>query len=107
MRLDPSAVRYHSSQPWPFPQSLMVGFIAQAPPAPDASGPGAAAAPPRRGLSLLERQGAVAACGVGLLPSEAERYLLPRLQPVQVGGWGWMLPWGGLGDQRHWQVEPT
>ena len=23
-------VRYHSSQPWPFPSSLMVGFIAQA-----------------------------------------------------------------------------
>jgi NAD+ diphosphatase len=25
-----SQVDYHSSQPWPFPQSLMVGFIAQA-----------------------------------------------------------------------------
>ena len=23
-------VRYHSSQPWPFPQSLMLGFVARA-----------------------------------------------------------------------------
>ena len=25
-----AAVRYHSSQPWPFPSALMLGFIAQA-----------------------------------------------------------------------------
>jgi NAD+ diphosphatase len=26
------AVRYHSSQPWPFPSSLMLGFVAEADP---------------------------------------------------------------------------
>jgi NAD+ diphosphatase len=25
-----AAVRYHSSQPWPFPSSLMLGFVAEA-----------------------------------------------------------------------------
>jgi NADH pyrophosphatase NudC (nudix superfamily) len=28
--VDLASVRYHSSQPWPFPGSLMVGFTAQA-----------------------------------------------------------------------------
>jgi NAD+ diphosphatase len=27
-----SGLRYHSSQPWPFPSSLMIGFIASAEP---------------------------------------------------------------------------
>ncbi len=30
LRLDVAAVRYHSSQPWPFPSSLMLGFSARA-----------------------------------------------------------------------------
>lgn len=68
----------------PFPQSLMIGFTAEVSPAADATGPGASAAPPRRGLNLLAGPGAVAACDVGLLPSEAERYLLPRLPAIQV-----------------------
>ena len=32
--VDPSSVRYHSSQPWPFPRSLMIAFTAQAMPLP-------------------------------------------------------------------------
>lgn len=85
MPVDPSSVVYHSSQPWPFPQSLMVGFIAEAAPTPAGdTGPGTSTAPPRRGLNLLAGPGAVAACDVGLLPSEAEHYLLPQLSPVQV-----------------------
>lgn len=36
-------MRYHSSQPWPFPQSLMLGFTAAA----------AAAAPQLAGLDAL------------------------------------------------------
>lgn len=28
--VDIASVRYHSSQPWPFPQSLMIGFTAAA-----------------------------------------------------------------------------
>lgn len=84
VQVDPRSARYHSSQPWPFPQSLMIGFTAEAAPAADATGPGAADAPPRRGLNLLAGPGAVAACDVGLLPSEADRYLLPRLPTIQV-----------------------
>ena len=30
----PGSVQYHSSQPWPFPQSLMIGFRAEAAAAP-------------------------------------------------------------------------
>lgn len=29
VHLDPSSIKYHSSQPWPFPQSLMIGFNAK------------------------------------------------------------------------------
>lgn len=32
VEVDPGAVAYHSSQPWPFPQSLMLGFTAAAAP---------------------------------------------------------------------------
>jgi hypothetical protein len=40
--VDLATVRYHSSQPWPFPQSLMLGFTAGATPAPPApAGPDA------------------------------------------------------------------
>ena len=28
--VDPDSIRYEASQPWPFPQSLMIGFQAQA-----------------------------------------------------------------------------
>ena len=28
--VDPESIRYEASQPWPFPQSLMIGFQAQA-----------------------------------------------------------------------------
>lgn len=30
VRIDPASVRYLASQPWPFPQSTMVGFLARA-----------------------------------------------------------------------------
>jgi NADH pyrophosphatase NudC (nudix superfamily) len=93
--VDLASVRYHSSQPWPFPQSLMIGFTAAAQPPPalhtppagaDGDGPQAARPPPplRRGLALLSGPAAVAAREVGLLPAEAERYLLPELPPIQV-----------------------
>jgi NAD+ diphosphatase len=32
-------IRYVSSQPWPFPQSLMLGFVARAVPGPDGEFP--------------------------------------------------------------------
>jgi NAD+ diphosphatase len=32
--LELAALRYHASQPWPFPSSLMVGFLAEAAPGP-------------------------------------------------------------------------
>lgn len=92
--VDLASVRYHSSQPWPFPQSLMIGFMAEAaaaapPPAPaqQLSGDGnaqAAAALARHGLALLSGPAVFAAREVGLLPAEAERYLLPQLPPIQV-----------------------
>ena len=28
--VDPDSIQYEASQPWPFPQSLMIGFQAQA-----------------------------------------------------------------------------
>lgn len=31
VKIDIGSVRYHSSQPWPFPQSLMLGFMASVP----------------------------------------------------------------------------
>jgi 8-oxo-dGTP pyrophosphatase MutT (NUDIX family) len=42
--VDPATIRYHSSQPWPFPQSLMIGFTAATP----------ALAPDPAGFSLLQ-----------------------------------------------------
>ena len=35
--VDPASIRYKASQPWPFPQSLMIGFQAQACPSQDAA----------------------------------------------------------------------
>jgi ADP-ribose pyrophosphatase YjhB (NUDIX family) len=113
--VDLSTARYHSSQPWPFPQSIMIGFTVEAAapkatvvplaaetPAGAAAAAGAAAGaaraptpqpqqqqlPAKRGLALLSGPAAMAAREVGLLPAEAERYLLPRLPAVQVcSGW--------------------
>ena len=31
VKIDIGSVRYHSSQPWPFPQSLMLVFMASVP----------------------------------------------------------------------------
>lgn len=58
--VDHRNVAYHSSQPWPFPSSLMVGFIATA----------EAGAPPRHGFGWLGREGADAAQAVGLTEAE-------------------------------------
>ena len=30
IEVDPASIRYEASQPWPFPQSLMIGFQARA-----------------------------------------------------------------------------
>lgn len=103
--MDLGSVRYHSSQPWPFPASLMIGFLSEA--ASSTPGEGQAAggttsprlndaspagsvqpkplAPQPRGLELLRGPAMVAAREVGLKPAEAERYLLPQLPAVQVG----------------------
>ena len=40
-----SAVRYHSSQPWPFPSSVMLGFRAAPPPAPRCASAGSSRTP--------------------------------------------------------------
>ncbi|KAL4422858.1 hypothetical protein ABPG75_009055 [Micractinium tetrahymenae] len=91
--VDLARTRYHSSQPWPFPSSLMIGFIAEAAQqgsaaAGSTSGGGNDAAgisqPPARGLQLLQGPALSAALDVGLKPAEAERYLLPQLPAVQV-----------------------
>ena len=71
VKLDIQTVRYHSSQPWPFPQSLMAGFLAQTP------------NQELNGIDLLTRDGAGAARTVGLTENEIERYryslTLPRV----------------------------
>lgn len=86
--VDYSSARYHSSQPWPFPQSLMIGFVAEAPPADAISQQGDGSAAPggmqQRGLDLLSGEGRRAAQEVGLTAAEVERYMLPQLQAVQV-----------------------
>ena len=45
--VDLTSVRYHSSQPWPFPRSLMIAFTAEAVPQQEVQQPQA-----RFGLSL-------------------------------------------------------
>ncbi|CAI5503869.1 unnamed protein product [Closterium sp. Naga37s-1] len=56
VHVDPDTVRYHASQPWPFPSSLMVAFTAQALP----SGPPAMAlSQPDYGLTGEERGAAL------------------------------------------------
>jgi ADP-ribose pyrophosphatase YjhB (NUDIX family) len=96
--LDPGSCRYHSSQPWPFPQSLMIGFLAEAPPAGAAgldapraasnsggAGEGqAAGGGRRRGLEVLSPAGRQAAQEAGLRPDEAETWLPPAPQAVRV-----------------------
>lgn len=62
--LDPSSIEYHSSQPWPFPQSLMVGFTAQT--------KNIAMAP--LGFQLLSSEGQVAAKHVGILEEEVHAF---------------------------------
>ena len=39
VRLDPASLAYHSSQPWPFPSSLMIGFLGSAGAAEGFAGP--------------------------------------------------------------------
>ncbi|GJP30556.1 hypothetical protein CLOM_g3808 [Closterium sp. NIES-68] len=56
VHVDPNTVKYHASQPWPFPSSLMVAFTAQA----LASGPPAMAlSEPDYGLTGEERAAAL------------------------------------------------
>eukprot|EP00898_Chlorokybus_atmophyticus_P001236 jgi/Chlat1/2112/Chrsp17S02838 len=50
--VDPDSVRYHSSQPWPFPSSLMVGFTASA--VADASSPSTPPPPKPDGKELQD-----------------------------------------------------
>lgn len=81
------SVRYVGSQPWPFPASLMIGFLAEATNESSSSGSGGSTgAGPAHGLGLLEGRGLMAAREVGLKPAEAQRYLRPSVPAVQVGG---------------------
>ncbi|KAK9788313.1 hypothetical protein WJX73_001983 [Symbiochloris irregularis] len=57
--VEPGSIRYHSSQPWPFPRSLMIGFTSAAVPA----------AVPEL---LLSAPGLKAAKSVGMLDQEIE-----------------------------------
>lgn len=74
VHIQASSVRYHSSQPWPFPQSLMVGFMSEAIPI----------CTPGVGLEALSQQAQRAAREVGLLPQEAQRYAVHALPAVKV-----------------------
>ncbi|PSC76346.1 NADH pyrophosphatase [Micractinium conductrix] len=79
------SVRYVGSQPWPFPASLMIGFLAEATNESSSSGSGGSTgAGPAHGLGLLEGRGLMAAREVGLKPAEAQRYLRPSVPAVQV-----------------------
>ena len=62
VQLDHNSIQYHSSQPWPFPQSLMVGFKAQT--CDIISAP--------HGWDILSKEGQQAAKHVGLLEDEIE-----------------------------------
>jgi NADH pyrophosphatase NudC (nudix superfamily) len=74
--LDASTLRYHSSQPWPFPQSLMIGFVGRA------HSMGTTTNKGRSGLEVLRPEGRRAAAEVGLLPDEAEALCDPDLPPA-------------------------
>ncbi|KAK9804810.1 hypothetical protein WJX72_006897 [[Myrmecia] bisecta] len=89
--VDPRTIRYHSSQPWPFPQSLMVGFMAEARHSQDGSA--------RQGLDLLEGPGKAAALQVGLRPEEVDAVLgsaqpLPQADADELADARWF--------HRHW-----
>mmetsp|Transcript_7512 Transcript_7512/g.15075 ORF Transcript_7512/g.15075 Transcript_7512/m.15075 type:complete len:603 (-) Transcript_7512:143-1951(-) len=62
--LDPNSIQYHSSQPWPFPQSLMVGFTAQT--------RNISVAP--SGFHLLSNEGQLAAKHVGVSEEEVDAF---------------------------------
>ncbi|KAI8100393.1 hypothetical protein M9435_006877 [Picochlorum sp. BPE23] len=62
--LDPNSIDYHSSQPWPFPQSLMVGFTAQT--------RNISVAP--SGFHLLSNEGQLAAKHVGVSEEEVDAF---------------------------------
>eukprot|EP00889_Picochlorum_renovo_P005346 jgi/Picre1/32376/NNA_007722.t1 len=62
--LDPNSIQYHSSQPWPFPQSLMVGFTAQT--------RNISVAP--SGFHLLSNEGQLAATHVGVSEEEVDAF---------------------------------
>lgn len=64
VKIKKSSIQYHSSQPWPFPRSLMIGFSCTA----------CTACDENDGLEVLPLRAQRAAREVGLLPEEAERY---------------------------------
>lgn len=63
VELDINSVKYHSSQPWPFPQSLMTGFIAHT-----------LDFVASNAFGLLSHNGQQAARAVGILPEEVEHF---------------------------------
>ncbi|GAB4813365.1 hypothetical protein N2152v2_000411 [Parachlorella kessleri] len=78
IQLDLKTLSYHSSQPWPFPCSLMIGFTGSTV---GAAGRGEYKGPP---FHLLSEPGRAAAHEAGLQDMEILEYLLPQLPPVKV-----------------------
>ncbi|MEQ8355750.1 MAG: NAD(+) diphosphatase [Kiloniellaceae bacterium] len=70
LKIDAAAVRYHSSQPWPFPSSIMLGFHARA-----------EAAPLNLGPDELESAGWYSRAGLMNSP-EDETFKLPRRDSI-------------------------
>ena len=72
--VDFSSIQYHSSQPWPFPQSLMIGFLGEA--HCSKASPGSK---PLEGFEVLPPSARAAAIDVGLKSHEATAYALPAV----------------------------
>lgn len=106
--IDPSTICYHSSQPWPFPQSLMIGFMARS-----RSTDNVSTGDP---FGEMPEPAHRAALQVGLLPLEAMEHTAHKLPDVRVdeeeledARWfhkSWLasrvaLPWVPRADTDH------
>lgn len=72
--VDFSSIQYHSSQPWPFPQSLMIGFLGEA------QCINSATMQQVTGFDALPHEARRAAMDVGLRIDEATAYALPAVE---------------------------
>ena len=77
VKVNLGSVSYVASQPWPFPRSLMIGFLCQA--------SASKGDPSRRGYDLIDSvEGRKAVMDVGLSPNEVERVLHPLLPSTKA-----------------------